>query len=153
MSEEEKGFIIKDKRGFTAEGEPRKTEETEPDSRPETEPGPQAEKAGHSGQDQYRQARQSYEKESRAGERASQMPPLNFAAFIYSLASSALIHLGQVPDPVTQKTAKNLQLAKQTIDILGLLKEKTKGNLDDDEEQLFKNLLYELRMKYVSQGK
>lgn len=80
---------------------------------------------------------------------ANGLPEINFASFIISLSSSALFHLGEIPDPGTNQTQRNLPLAKQTIDILGLLKEKTVGNLERDETQLLENLLYDLRMRYV----
>jgi len=74
---------------------------------------------------------------------------INFASFIFSLGRSAFVHLGEEPDPVTGGKKVSLPLAKETIDIIGLLEEKTKGNLTQDEEQLIKNILYALRMRYV----
>ena len=79
------------------------------------------------------------------------LPPVNFSTFIVSLSSSALVHLGEVPDPTTGQYNKNLALAKQTIDILEMLKEKTKGNLDLDGESLLRNILFDLRVRYVKQ--
>ena len=60
-----------------------------------------------------------------------------------------MYHFGDIPDPVTKKAERNLEAVKQTIDILAILKEKTKGNLIEDEERLLESLLYELRMRYV----
>ncbi len=74
---------------------------------------------------------------------------INFASFIFSLGRSAFIHLGEEPDPVTEEKMVSLPLAKETIDIISLLEEKTRGNLTQDEEQLIKNILYALRMRYV----
>lgn len=74
---------------------------------------------------------------------------VDFSSFIYSLSTSALYHLGEIPDPVTRKREKNLPMAKQTIDIIAMLKEKTRGNLSRDEEEMIDGILYELRMKYV----
>jgi hypothetical protein len=79
----------------------------------------------------------------------SPMPKVDFSTFIMSLASSALVHLGEVPDPETGNTNENLTLAKHTIDILAMLKEKTEKCLDEDEKRLIDGLLYEMRMKYV----
>ncbi|KAF0120555.1 MAG: hypothetical protein FD151_1611, partial [bacterium] len=70
-----------------------------------------------------------------------------------SLNSSALFHFGEIPDPATNKREKNLPIAKQTIDIIGMLKEKTKGNLTNDEEILIDHILYDLRMRYVEEMK
>lgn len=77
------------------------------------------------------------------------LPPVNFSTFILSLSSSALVHLGEIPEPSTGKYQKNLQLAKQTIDILEMLKEKTNGNLDSEETSLLTRVLFDLRVKYV----
>jgi hypothetical protein len=77
------------------------------------------------------------------------LPELTFSAFVYSLSTSALVHLGEIPEPITEKMDKNLPLAKQTIDILGILQEKTKGNLTHEEENLLDSFLYDLRMRYV----
>ncbi len=78
------------------------------------------------------------------------LPEIDFATFILSLGTSALYHLGEVAGPDGQKAEQNFPLAKQTIDILALLREKTKGNLGQDEAQLLDSLLYDLRMKYVT---
>lgn len=77
------------------------------------------------------------------------LPPVNFSMFVLSLNTSALIHLGQIPDPQTQEKKKDLALARQTIDILDMLKEKTRGNLTKEEEKLLDTVLYELRMIYL----
>jgi hypothetical protein len=82
-------------------------------------------------------------------EQARPVPEVNFSAFVYSLSTSALVHLGEIPEPITEKMDKNLPLAKQTIDILGILQEKTKGNLTQEEENLLNSFLYDLRMRYV----
>ena len=81
------------------------------------------------------------------------LPEMNFSTFIFSLNSSALFHFGEIPDPATNKREKNLPIAKQTIDIIGMLKEKTKGNLTNDEEILIDHILYDLRMRYVEEMK
>ena len=81
------------------------------------------------------------------------LPEIDFNTFVLSMASSALLHLGQMPHPDTQKAEANLPLAKQTIDILAMLQGKTRGNLSRDEEQLLENLLYDLRLKYVEAAK
>jgi outer membrane biosynthesis protein TonB len=90
------------------------------------------------------------EKEAqKEGEQPRPVPEVNFSAFVYSLSTSALVHLGEIPEPITEKMDKNLPLAKQTIDILGILQEKTKGNLTQEEENLLSSFLYDLRMRYV----
>lgn len=76
------------------------------------------------------------------------LPDIDFATFVLSLGSSALVHLGEMPDEAGAKE-KNLPLAKQTIDLIAMIQAKTRGNLDDGEEQLVSALLYDLRIKYV----
>ncbi len=79
----------------------------------------------------------------------SQMPEVNFSTFIMSLASSALMHLGEVPNPETRELEKNEMLAAHTIDLLNMLEDKFNNGLTTEEAQLFKDVLYEVRMKYV----
>jgi hypothetical protein len=76
-----------------------------------------------------------------------------FSTFILSLSTSALVHLGELPDPITNKKEVKLQLAKQTISVIEMLKEKTKGNLTPEEENLLDNVLCDVRLKYLSQAK
>lgn len=81
--------------------------------------------------------------------------PVSFSAFVLGLASSALIHLGEAPNPETGSAAVNLVLARQSLDLLELLRLKTTGNLTVEEEQLFASLLTDLRLRFVQkqQGK
>lgn len=82
-------------------------------------------------------------------------PPraIDFSTFIFSLGSAALINLGVAANPMTNKIEKNLEEAKQNIDLLAILKDKTKGNLTPDEEKLMNNLLHSLRMHYIEENK
>lgn len=137
---EKKDFIIKDKRMFSKEGqvnreEERAEEEEERAESSEEAQAPDSEDAAASGEDAE----------------SFQLPEINFATFIFSLNSSVLAHLGIIDDPASGKKVKNLALAKQTIDILGMLEEKTRGNLTEDEEGMLKNILYDLRMIYVKE--
>lgn len=77
------------------------------------------------------------------------LPKIDFSSFILSLYSSGLVQLGKVEEPTTGKKEKNLELAKHTIDMIAMLEEKTKGNLNDEEENLLKALLSEIRLAYV----
>ena len=89
------------------------------------------------------------EVESPEGGEGDPLPTIDFATFILSLSHSALMHLGEAPHPDTNKVEANLSLAKQNIDLLGLLEDKTKGNLSGDEERLLAQVLFDLRMRYV----
>lgn len=81
----------------------------------------------------------------------SDYPPVNFTNFVISLSTSALFHFGDFPEYEGGKAEKNLPAAKQTIDILDMLNEKTKGNLDQNEASLIQGVLYELKMRYVKE--
>jgi hypothetical protein len=84
-------------------------------------------------------------------EKSYTLPKIDFSTFVLSINSSALVQLGLIEDPSTGQKTKNIPLAKQTIDILGMLEEKTSGNLTKDEDNILKNILYELRMLYVKE--
>ena len=79
------------------------------------------------------------------------LPEINFSTFVVSLNASALVNLGVMTDPLKGEKTKNTGLAKQTIDILNMLEEKTRGNLTKDEENILKNILYDLRIIYVKE--
>ena len=142
MADEEiegKGFVIKDRRRFTEEGEPK--EEKQPEEQAK-EPEPRAQEQG----------RERARVEKKVTEETP-FPEINFSTFIFSLNTSALLHLGEIPDPATGKPQEDLAMAKQTIDLIAMLQEKTKGNLAPDEENLVKHILYDLRLRYVQKAK
>ncbi len=143
--EEKKEFVVRDRRLFTEDGQPRseaESPEEKPEaSRPEPPPG-----------ESESTAPESSAADTGGDAQAGQMPPLpevSFATFVLSLNSEALLHLGMIANPTTGKQEKNLPLAKYTIDTLGMLEEKTRGNLSDDEAAMLKNILFDLRMIYV----
>ena len=77
-------------------------------------------------------------------------PALSFTAFVLSLASTAAIHFGDLPDPVSgQPGEPNLDGAAQMIEILALMETKTKGNLTAEERQVLEQVLYELRLRFI----
>jgi Domain of unknown function (DUF1844) len=80
-------------------------------------------------------------------------PEITFGTFLVSLSTQALMQLGDIPDPQTGKPEQDLVGAQQLIDIIGMLQQKTRGNLDRDEAQLIEAVLYELRMKYVERAR
>jgi Domain of unknown function (DUF1844) len=75
--------------------------------------------------------------------------PIDFTAFLLGLASTALIHMGATPHPDTGRIQRDEVLARQSLDLLAMLKEKTRGNLSAEEERLFSALLTDLRLKFV----
>lgn len=102
------------------------------------------------------------DKRGRGGETAEPAPapsndpalgPLDFTTFILSLGSSAMVHLGDAPHPETGEHLKSVPHAKQIIDLIALLKEKTKGNLTSDEAKFLDGLLYDLQLRFVEASK
>ena len=81
-----------------------------------------------------------------------ELPKIDFSTFVLSLIGSAYVHLGDAPNPEGQ-SERNLEFAKQDIDLLGILQEKTKGNLTGEEERLLDQALYDLRMRFVEVNK
>jgi hypothetical protein len=132
MSEKEnvegEGFVIKDKRS---------SQISEDDATFQDE---------QETNDQEKQTDSSKEKETEPFQ-------VDFSTFIMSLTSSAFYHLGDMPDPSTGKKEVNLPAVQQTIDMLIMLREKTKGNLKEDEKKLLEQLVYELQVKYVAKTK
>ena len=122
--EQEKSFVVKDKR-FSAKKDEKVESQIKEDVK--TEEAPREEPSAQKGP----------------------LPEIDFNSFIFSLSTSVLIQLGEIEDPFAQKLVKNLPLAKQTIDLIGMLKEKTKGNLSSEEEKIIEYVLYDLRMRYV----
>lgn len=125
MSEEEKGFVFKDRRKLSQTEEESGEEKMTPEETP------------------------------RAAEETKDSPPypllpeVNFSTFIVSLSTEILFHLGEIPHPETGERQKNLPLAKHAIDTLVMLQEKTRGNLTEEEKKLLESMLYDLRMCYI----
>jgi hypothetical protein len=137
---EEKGFVIKDRRKISLDDAEPGTEAEHVQEQPNV-----GQEQGHS--DRAEGFQRNHEK------RAIPLPEVTLATFIFSLSSSALLHLGEIPDPETKNVEVDLPLAKQIIDTLGMLQEKTKGNLEADEDNLLKSVLYDLRLRYVQKSK
>ena len=128
---ESKGFTVQDRRRFSPEtGEAR---EGTPESTEAPKPAPE------SPADQ--------QTASRAEQQS--LPEINFSTFIISLSTQALMHLGEIASPLSGKVEIDVPVAKQMIDIIGMLQQKTRGNLDPGEDRLIEDILYDLRMKYV----
>ncbi len=97
---------------------------------------------------------QSEAQQAAAPQGQAQQPfQIDFSTFIMSLTSSAFYHLGDIADPETGKTETNLPAVQQTIDMLLMLREKTQGNLTEEEAKLLEQLVYELQMKFVAKSK
>jgi len=129
MAEEEKGFIIKDKRSFDEKGDLK-------DEKP---------------QEEEKKVKEEMEKQAPEDEAESPppLPEVNFTSLVFSLSSSALFHCGEIADPQTGERNKDLPLAKHAIDTIAMLKEKTEGNLTEEEQKFMDNVLTDLRWRYV----
>ena len=141
-------FKVQDRRRFSATGDAREdVEESTATPPPAAEP-PSPSDAQHTTAES---AGQHFEPDSAAGEETG--AEISFASFIFSLSTQALVHLGEMPDPVDGSSHVNLEGARQIIDILAILGEKTRGNLDAAEASLLESALYDLRMRYVDRAR
>ncbi len=141
MQEEKKqDFTVKDRRIFSQENEniDSKNEDTK--------------KAEDTIKQKSKESEPAVEKKDKEADQTC-LPEINFPTFIMSLNASALVNLGLFENPATGNKEINLALAKQTIDILSMLEEKTRGNLSKDEESMLKSILYDLRIIYVKEKK
>jgi hypothetical protein len=130
--QEGKGFTVQDRRRFSPEtGEAREASE---EPKGFTMPAG-SESAGES------------EIKTETGQEP--LPEISFSTFIISLSTQALMHLGEIPNPLSGKSETDIPVAKQMIDIVGMLQEKSRGILDAGEERLVEDVLFDLRMKYV----
>jgi uncharacterized protein DUF1844 len=152
--EKERGFKVEDRRRFSAEGE-LKPEHRAGEQEPFSPQAPPEQRASRQSGPTLAAAEGSSApaKDASAGREsyrsAAQPAEITFATFIVGLSTQALLHLGEIPDPATGKPAQDLSAAQQLIDILGMLQEKTRSNLQPDEQNLLDAILFDLRMKYV----
>ena len=91
--------------------------------------------------------------QSKGADDPDRLPAIDFSTFVLSLSHSALVHLGDAPPPDGHGQERDLLLAKQTIDLLGILQEKTRNNLSGEEERLLDQALYDLRLRFVEISK
>ncbi len=141
MAEDEekgKGFKVDDRRRFSQEGE------LKPEHRGQEESTRTSESA--SPKSEGASARTAA---AGATEQAAAGGDITFASFIVGLSTEALALLGEMPQPGSGERTRDMRGAQQIIDILGILREKTRGNLDREEESLIEAILFDLRMKYV----
>lgn len=124
MADQEQGFVIRDRRGAGAESGSGSASVQKPaTTAPAPEPG---------------------------GSKEPPVLPVTFSSFVISLGSSSLMLMGEQLDPKQQSVPVNLPQAKEIIDLLSVLEEKTKGNLTSEEQTVLRDMLYALRMKYIT---
>ncbi|MBM4261251.1 MAG: DUF1844 domain-containing protein [Deltaproteobacteria bacterium] len=138
MAEEEikgKGFTVQDRRRFTDSGDA-KADTAETVASAASQPPPSA--TATTATDPHRD---------------DPLPEINFSTFVVSLSTQALMHLGEIPNPANGNLEQDIPVAKQMIDLVAMLKDKTKGNLTHNEDKLIEDILFDLRMRYVERVK
>jgi hypothetical protein len=146
MGEDEKKFEVRDKRVFNQEGE-QVREPSKESPAPDFTPA-----GGEVGKHTEEHGGHTHDEEHGHTHPEGELPPVDFISFVGSLGASALMYLGEKVAPDQPEGLKDLHGAKQMIDLIALLEEKTKGNLTDDESSMMKSLLYNLRMRYVHEA-
>lgn len=140
MAEEEQGFVIRDRRGSSGSDAPSasvpETKDTPSSSTQPADPSQAAPSQDAPSQD--------------APAQEAPALPVTFASFVISLGSSSMMLMGEQLDPRQEAMPVNLPQAKEIIDLLSVLEEKTKGNLTSEEQTVLRDMLYALRMKYVT---
>lgn len=149
MSEQEKGFTVKDRRRFDSSGAARGEAEPEQERAQEPKPQPEPQAPPQESAPKVEPQEQAKGAPGPQGGRRHQLPPVDFSGLILSLAHATMMHLGQIPGPGGQPMPPELDLARHTIDTIAMLQEKTKGNLDPEEKKLIDTALVELRMAFV----
>ena len=130
MGEEERGFVIKDKRSLDERGELKEE-----------------------GQEEEIKGEEKNEEPKREEPQKVPLPEVSLSSLVFSLSSSALLHLGEIADPQTGEKKEDFALAKHSIDTIGMLKGKTKGNLTEEEDKFLESILTDLRWRYVKAKK
>jgi hypothetical protein len=135
--QEGKGFTVQDRRRFSPEtGEAR-------------EDAAEAQEAANQASPQTTAAQERVE----SAAQPDALPEIDFSTFVISLSTQVLMHLGEIANPVSGNVEADISVAKQMIDILAMLNEKTRGNLNANEAQLMEGILFDLRMKYFESVK
>lgn len=137
---EDKGFVVRDRRKVSLDDDGRgEAPDAAGAAAADEKAGmtqPEAREEDHAGEERY----------------SRPLPQVSFSTFVFSLSSSALVHLGEIQDPESDRVETDLPMAKQIIDTLGMLQDKTRGNLDPQEDKLLKTVLYDLRLRYVQKS-
>ena len=149
--EKGRGFKVEDRRRFSPEGE-LKPEHHGEEAKPERRVEHERAASGAEESDESDAAREAIS-DAGSGMHPHHAGDITFASFIVGLSTEALAFLGEMPNPETGQADPNLVAAQQIIDIIGILREKTRGNLSQDEEGLIDAILFDLRMKYVEKAR
>ncbi len=153
--EKGRGFKVEDRRRFSPEGElkPEHRSEEAQSERPERRVEHERSASGAGESDEFGAAREAVSDAESGMHPHHHAGDITFASFIVGLSTEALAFLGEMPNPETGQADPNLVAAQQIIDIIGILREKTQGNLSQDEEGLIDAILFDLRMTYVEKAR
>jgi hypothetical protein len=145
--DDKRGFKVQDRRRFSAEGE---TKEGAEETASQSSESLDIKSKPAAGASETASKPQAAASNPAASQQSKDPPPeLTFAAFLWSLSEQALAALGEIPDPTSGQVTNDLVLAQQMIDIIIMLRDKTRGNLDAHEQAMLKEILSGLQMKYV----
>lgn len=156
--EESKGFQVRDRRRFTESGDVRDEAAAAPEVAPQSEPtpkiepGPQAHDHGHPHHHDHDHDHTHGHSHDHAGH-ADQPLEITLGTFLMSLSTQALMCLGEIPNPMSGQPEPDLLAVRELIDIISMLQQKTRGNLDAAEARLFETILYDLRMRFVEKAR
>ena len=146
--DDKRGFKVQDRRRFSAEGETKEGGDNETASQSSESLDIKSKPAASASETASKP--QAAASNPAASQQSKEPPPeLTFAAFLWSLSEQALAALGEIPDPTSGQVTNDLVLAQQMIDIIIMLRDKTRGNLDAHEQAMLKEILSGLQMKYV----
>jgi len=152
--EQTKGFKVDDRRRFSAEGElkPEHRGSEPPEAQPSAAHATAEAAMSPAGSETPARPREAQAFKA-FSQRREAAPEITFGTFVVGLSTQALVHLGELADPQTNQPAQDLPAAQQLIDIIAMLENKTRGNLDRDEQAMLEAILFELRMKYVERAR
>ncbi len=158
--EESKGFQVRDRRRFTESGEVREEAAAAPEVAPQSEPTPKIEPAPQPHEHEHGHAHEhGHDHEHDHGHahghegHADRPLEITLGTFLMSLSTQALMCLGEIPNPMSGQPEPDLLAVRELIDIISMLQQKTRGNLDAAEARLFETILYDLRMRFVEKAR
>jgi hypothetical protein len=151
--EQTKGFKVEDRRRFSAEGELKPEHRGSESAGAQPAPQSTTDAAEHTARSEAQTKPQEGQAFTDFSQRGESAPEITFGTFVVGLSTQALVHLGELLDPHTNQPARDLPAAQQLIDIIAMLENKTRGNLDHDEQSMLEAILFELRMKYVERAR
>lgn len=146
MAEEQDEVKVEDKRKFDSDGNLKKDDKAKTKSSPKEESKKTIKKTASTEETEKQKDERNKVKEVYERGKDSE---IDFISFLFSLYSSAILTMGEIPDPSTGEKIENLEQSREIIDIIAMLKEKTEGNLNQEESQAMEDILFQARMLYL----